>query len=156
MYVSVGIFYNHESPRRTEEYVFRKVISSVARIKTGKQEKLILGDLSAQIDWGYAKEYMDAAWNIMQLDKPDDYVIGTGEAHSVKELVEEAFSYAGLDEKKYVETNKSFYRPASNSILIADTKKAREHFGFEAKVKFKELIKIMLDYDLKEQINNVK
>ena len=153
MYISVGIFYNHESPRRTEEYVFRKITKAVARIKAGKQEKLILGDVSAEIDWGYAKEYMEAAWNILQLDKPDDFVIGTGEVHSVKELVDEAFAYVGLDPKKYVETSKEFFRPATNSILIADTKKAREIFGFNTKNKFKDLLKLMIDQDLKEQMD---
>jgi len=148
MHVSVGIFYNHESPRRVEDYVSRKITKSVARIKTGLQEKLVLGDLSAQIDWGYAKEYMLAAWNIMQLDKPDDFIIGTGEAHSVEEFVKETFSHTGLDYKDYLETNKKFYRPASNSLLIADITKANKTFGFEPKVKFKDLIKIMIENDL--------
>ena len=156
MYVAVGIFYNHESPRRTTEYVTRKITQSVARIKAGKQEKLILGDLSSKIDWGYSKEYMEAAWNIMQQEKPDDFIIGTGEAHSVKEFVDESFSYVGLDPEKYVETSNKFFRPATHSILVADTTKAREKFGFNPKIKFKKLVKLMLEYDLKEEILNVE
>lgn len=156
MHVSIGIFYNHESPRRTDEYVSRKVTKAVARIKAGKQKKLILGDLSAKIDWGYAKDFMEAAWNIMQQDISDDYIIGTGEVHSVKELVDEAFSYVGLEADKYVESSKNYFRPASNSILIADTKKAHERFGFQPKVKFKDLVRIMLDNDLREQIDNAR
>jgi len=156
MYVAVGIFYNHESPRRTNEYVFRKVTQSVARIKAGKQDKLILGDLNATIDWGYAKEYMEAAWNIMQQEKPDDFIIGTGEAHSVKELVDEAFAYVGLAPENYVESSKILYRPATNSILIADITKARERFGFDPKIKFKKLLKLMLEHDLKEEMINLK
>jgi len=154
MYVAIGIFYNHESPRRTSDYVTRKITQSVARIKTNKQDKLILGDLSAKIDWGYAKEYMEAAWNIMQQKEADDFVIGTGEAHSVKEFVDEAFNIAGLDPEKYVESSKTFYRPATNSILVADASKARKTFGFNPKIKFNKLVKLMLEHDLKEQMEN--
>lgn len=153
MFISVGIFYNHESPRRTNEYVSRKVTQSVARIKAGKQEKLVLGDLSAQIDWGYAKEYMEAAWKILQLEKPEDFVIGTGEVHSVEELVQEAFSIAGIEPGKYVESSPSLLRPGINTILRADTTKANKMFGFEAKTKFHELIRMMVEYDLNNELN---
>ena len=154
MYVAVGIFYNHESPRRKNEYVSRKVTQSVARIKAGKQEKLILGDLSAKIDWGYAKEYMEAAWKIMQLERPDDFIIGTGEVHSVEELVSEAFSCVDLEAEKYVESSRNLFRPGVNSILRADTTKAKEKFGFEIKTKFSDLVKMMVKSDLDNELGN--
>jgi GDPmannose 4,6-dehydratase len=147
MHVSVAIFYNHESPRRTEHYVTRKITRSVARIKAGLQDKLVLGDLSALIDWGYAAEYMDAAWRMVQLEKSDTFIIGTGEVHSVKDFVDEAFDYAGLDPARHVESSQSLFRPAQNGILRADTTKAKHAFGFDPKVKFSKLIKIMLDHD---------
>jgi GDPmannose 4,6-dehydratase len=150
MHVSLAIFYNHESPRRTEHYVTRKITRSVARIKAGLQDKLVLGDLSALVDWGYAGEFMEAAWNIMQLDKPDTFIIGTGEVHSVKEFVEEAFDYAGLDVGKYVESSASLMRPATNGVLRADISKARASFGFDPQIKFKRLVRLMLDHDLKD------
>ena len=152
MYVAVGIFYNHESPRRKNDYLSRKVTQAVARIKAGKQDKLILGDLSAKIDWGYAKEYMEAAWSIMQQEKADDFIIGTGEVHSVKEFVDEAFAVADLKPEDYVQSSKSLYRPANNSILVADITKARQQLGFEPKIKFKELVKLMLQSDLQKEI----
>ncbi len=150
MYISVGIFYNHESPRRTEAYVTRKITRSVARIKAGLQEKLVLGDTSALIDWGYAREYMEAAWNMLQLDKSDTFVIGTGEVHSVKEFAEEAFSHAGLDAERYLESSQALFRPVQNSVLQADPSKARDAFGFRPKVKYRELIQLMLDHDLRD------
>jgi GDPmannose 4,6-dehydratase len=150
MFVSVGIFYNHESPRRTEDYVTRKITRSVARIKLGLQEKLVLGDLSALIDWGYSREYMEAAWSIMQLDLPDTFVIGTGEVHSVKEFVDEACACVGLDPELYVESSRQLYRPAANSVLQADIGKARKAFGFDPQVKFKELVRIMVEHDLED------
>jgi GDPmannose 4,6-dehydratase len=150
MFVSVGIFYNHESPRRTESYVARKITRSVARIKGGLQDKLVLGDMSALLDWGYSKEYMKAAWQIMQLEKPDTFVIGTGEVHSVKDFVEEAFAYVDLDPDKYVESSQQFFRPAQNSILRADITKAQKTFGFNPSVKFKGLIALMMDHDLND------
>lgn len=154
MHVSLAIFYNHESPRRTEHYVTRKITRSVARIKAGLQDKLVLGDMSALIDWGYAREYMEAAWKIMQLDKPDTFIIGTGEVHSVKDFVEEAFGSVGLDYSRYVESSASLLRPAQNNVLQADISKARCAFGFDPKVKYKELVKIMLDYDSREAARN--
>ena len=150
MFVATGIFYNHESPRRPDEYVTRKITKAAARISLGLQNTLELGDLSAQIDWGYSREYMEAAWNIMQLPQADDYIICTGEAHSVQEFLDETFKQANLDPKQYVKINPKFLRPASNTVLIGDISKARKAFGFEPKVKFGELIKIMLENDIEE------
>jgi len=148
MFASTAILYNHESPRRTEEYVTRKITKSVARIVCGKQDKLILGDLSARVDWGYAKEYMEAAWQMLQLDEPDDFVIATGEAHSVQEFVEEAFAVVDLKPEEYVVSSQDLFRPTKTGVLIGDTSKARTSFGFEPKVKFKELVKLMVEADL--------
>ncbi len=156
MFVATGIFYNHESPRRPEEYVTRKITRSAARIKLGLQETLELGDLSAQIDWGYSKEYMEAAWNIMQQPKADDYIICTGEAHSVQEFVDTAFATVGLDPKKYVKINPKFLRPAQNTVLIGDISKAKKAFGFNPKIKFKELAKLMVEADIEDLAKNKK
>ncbi|MBI2602106.1 MAG: GDP-mannose 4,6-dehydratase [Deltaproteobacteria bacterium] len=150
MFISVGIFFNHESPRRTESYVTRKITNTVSKIKAGLASELVLGDTSAQIDWGYAREYMEAAWNIMQLEQPDDFVIGTGEVHSVEEFVNEAFHYIGMDSKRFVKSDSALLRPAQNSLLKADSTKAKKTFGFEPKVRFKELVKIMMDHDLEK------
>jgi len=151
IFASTGILYNHESPRRTEEYVTRKITKSVARIAYGKQDKLTLGDLSARIDWGYSKEYVETAWKILQLDDPDDFIIATGEAHSVKEFVDEAFALANLNPENYVVSDQGLFRPTQTSILIGDTTKARKAFGFEPRVRFKELVKIMMKADLKRE-----
>jgi len=151
IFASTAILYNHESPRRTEEYVTRKITKSVARIVCGKQDKLVLGDLSAQIDWGYSREYMEAAWRMLQLDKPDDFIIATGEAHSVKEFVEEAFAVVHLEPEKYLSTDAKLIRPTKTSILVGDIGKARKRFGFDPKVKFKELVKLMVNADLREE-----
>jgi GDPmannose 4,6-dehydratase len=151
MFASTAILYNHESPRRTEEYVTRKITKSVARIACGKQDKLILGDLSARVDWGYAKEYMEAAWHMLQLDKSDDFIIATGEAHSVQEFVEEAFAVVNLRPEAYVVSSQDLFRPTKTGVLIGDTSKARTSFGFEPKVKFKELVKLMVEADLQAE-----
>lgn len=148
MFAATAIFYNHESPRRTEEYVTRKITKAAARIAMGLQDKLVLGDLSAKIDWGYAKEYMEAAWNILQQPKPDDFVIATGEVHSVQEFVEEAFRFVNLNSDDYVVSDKQLLRPASTSVLVGDISKARKTFGFEPKIKFKELVRIMVEADI--------
>lgn len=148
IFASTAILYNHESPRRTPEYVTRKITQSVARIACRKQDKLTLGDLSAQIDWGYAKEYMEAAWKMLQLDKPDDFVIATGEAHSIQEFVTEAFSAVNMKPEDYVVSDKSLFRPTKTSTLIGDITKANKTFGFSPKVKFKELVSIMVNSDL--------
>jgi GDPmannose 4,6-dehydratase len=148
LFASTGIFYNHESPRRTEEYVTRKITKTVARIHHKKQNKLVLGDLSAKIDWGYSREYMETAWKILQLDEPDDFVIATGEAHSVREFVDEAFSVVDLNPDDYVETDPSLLRPTKTSILVGDCSKAKTVFGYQPKVKFKELVKLMVEADI--------
>jgi GDPmannose 4,6-dehydratase len=148
MFASTAIFYNHESPRRTEEYVTRKITRSVARISIGKQDKLVLGDLSAKLDWGYSKEYMEAAWQILQLNAPDDFIIGTGEVHSVQEFVDEAFAVVNLQAEKYVATDEKLVRPTKTGVLMGDISKARNSFGFEPKVKFKELVQLMVQADL--------
>jgi len=150
MFVSTGIFYNHESPRRMEEYVTRKITMAAARISKGLQKKLYLGNLDAKIDFGYAREYMETAWRILQLDKPDDFNICTGEVHSVKEFLEEAFKYVGLNSDDYVEFDPRFARPGSTSVLRGDFSKAKKIFGFEPKVRFKELVKLMVEHDLQQ------
>jgi GDPmannose 4,6-dehydratase len=154
IFASTAILYNHESPRRTQEYVTRKITSSVARISLGKQEKLELGDTSAKIDWGYAKEYMDAAHSILQLDEPDDFIIATGESHSVQEFVNEAFDFVGLKSSDYLEINKKFLRPTKTSTLVGDTSKAKKKFNFNPKFKFKELVHLMLEEDLRIESQN--
>jgi GDPmannose 4,6-dehydratase len=151
IHASIAILYNHESPRRTPEYVTRKITQSVARIALKKQDKLVLGDLSARIDWGYAREFMEAAWRMLQQENADDYVIATGEAHSVKEFVDEAFAAVGLDPAKYLETSAEFLRPTKTSALIGDISKAKKAFGFEPKTRFKELIKLMVQADLERE-----
>ena len=143
-----GILFNHESPRRGFEFVTRKITNAVAEIKYGLTKKLYLGNLEAKRDWGFAGDYVKAMWLMLQQSKPDDYVIATGETHSVKEFVEMAFSYAGLDWKKYVVKDKTFYRPAEVHLLIGDYSKAKKKLGWEPKVKFKELVKMMVDRDL--------
>ncbi|MCK5044579.1 GDP-mannose 4,6-dehydratase [Candidatus Parcubacteria bacterium] len=148
MFASTAIFYNHESPRRTDEYVTRKITKAVARISMGLQDKLVLGDLRAKIDWGYAKEYMETAWSILQQEKPDDFVIATGEVHSVQEFVKQAFSLVNLNPDDFVISDKKLLRPANTSVLIGDISKAKNAFGFEPKVKFKDLVKIMVEADL--------
>lgn len=144
-----GILFNHESPRRGENFVTRKITKAIANILRGKQDKLYLGNLDARRDWGYAKEYVEAMWLMLQQDKPDDYVIATGETHSVKEFVEEAFNYVKLDWTKYVEHDNAFDRPTEVDLLIGDASKAKNVLGWEPKVKFHELVQIMVDSDLK-------
>src|SRR5947209_6744031 len=148
IFASNGILFNHESPRRGETFVTRKVSRAVARIQAGLDDKLYLGNLEAKRDWGYAKEYVEAIWLILQQDQPDDYVIATGEAHSVKELVEEAFSYAGLNWKKYIDKDPRYYRPSEVDLLIGDPSKARKLLGWEAKTKFRDLVRLMVDADI--------
>ena len=146
-----GILFNHESERRGETFVTRKITRGIARIKTNLDKKLYLGNLDAKRDWGYALEYMEAAWLMMQQPKPDDYVIGTGETHSVKEFVELAFKEAGLgDWKKYVEIDKRYYRPSEVNSLVADATKAKRTLKWLAKTKFKDLVKIMVRNDIDE------
>ena len=143
-----GILFNHESPRRGETFVTRKVARAVARIKTGLDNKVYLGNLEAKRDWGYAKEYVEAMWLMMQQEAPDDYVIATGETHSVRELVDEAFCHAGLEANKYVAIDERYYRPAEVDLLIGDPSKARRQLGWEAKTRFKDLVWLMVDAEM--------
>ena len=143
-----GILFNHESERRGETFVTRKITRAATRIKLGLQDKLFLGNLDAKRDWGYAKDYVEAMWLMMQADKSDDYVIATGETHSVQEFVEETFSYLDLDWKKYVEIDPWYYRPSEVDLLLGDSSKARRELGWEPKVGFKDLVKLMVNHDL--------
>ncbi|HUD04943.1 MAG TPA: GDP-mannose 4,6-dehydratase [Patescibacteria group bacterium] len=148
-----GILFNHESPRRGIEFVTRKITDGVARIKLGKQDKLELGSLEPKRDWGYAGDYVEAMWMMLQQEQPDDYVIATGENHSVKEFVEEAFKVVGIEDwQKYVVANESKYmRPAEVDYLIGDASKARKVLGWKPKTSFKELVKIMVEADLERE-----
>jgi len=144
-----GILFNHESPRRGETFVTRKITRGVARIKAGLDKKIYLGNLEARRDWGYAKEYVEAMWLMLQQQDPEDFVIGTGESHSVREFVEAAFRHAGIpDWQGHVDIDPRYYRPTEVESLIADTRKAKEKLGWEPKVKFEELVKIMVEADL--------
>jgi GDPmannose 4,6-dehydratase len=154
-----GILFNHESPRRGETFVSRKITRAVARIRAGLQEKLYLGNLEAKRDWGYAPEYVDAIWRMMQLDEPDDFVVATGETHSVREFVELAFGQVGLDWNKHVEIDPRYCRPAEVDLLQGDYSKANKRLGWQPKVKFYELVKLMLDADMEllaEEVNGRK
>lgn len=144
-----GILFNHESPRRGETFVSRKITRAAARIRAGIQNKLYLGNLEARRDWGYAPEYVEAMWSMMQLDKPDDFVVATGETHSVREFVECAFQHAGLDWKKHVEIDPRYFRPTEVDNLQGDASKAERTFGWRPKVKFHELVRLMVDADWK-------
>jgi GDPmannose 4,6-dehydratase len=149
MFACNGILFNHESERRGETFVSRKITRAATRIKLGLQQKLYMGNLDARRDWGYARDYVEAMWLMMQADEPDDYVIATGETHSVREFLEEAFGYLGLDWEKYVEIDPRYFRPAEVDLLLGDPTKARTILGWEPKVGFKELVKIMIDSDMK-------
>jgi GDPmannose 4,6-dehydratase len=144
-----GILFNHESPRRGETFVTRKITRGVARIKAGLDKKLYLGNLDSKRDWGYAPEYVDAMWRMLQHPEPEDFVIGTGETHSVEEFVRAAFAHAGMNWKDHVEIDERYYRPTEVHVLLADITKAKERLGWEPKVRFDELVKIMVDADLK-------
>jgi GDPmannose 4,6-dehydratase len=148
LFAANGILFNHESPRRGETFVARKITRGIAHILAGKQNKLYLGNLDARRDWGYAPEYVEAMWLILQKETPDDYVIGTGESHSVREFVEEAFSYVGLKWSDYVELDPRYLRPLEVEDLRADPSKARAQIQWEPKVTFRELVTIMVDADL--------
>jgi len=148
LFASNGILFNHESPRRGETFVTRKITRAVARIKKGLQKDLYLGNLDAKRDWGYAKEYVEFMWMALQHDQPDDFVVATGETHSVREFLEEAFGYVGLDWKKYVKQDARYFRPAEVDVLIGDASKAKNVIGWEAKTSFKELVHLMVDADI--------
>ncbi|OGO46358.1 MAG: GDP-mannose 4,6-dehydratase, partial [Chloroflexi bacterium RBG_16_64_43] len=146
-----GILFNHESPRRGETFVTRKITRAVARIEAGVQKKLFLGNLEARRDWGYAPEYVEAMWRMLQQDTPDDYVIATGESHSVREFGEEAFAYAGLDWQACVEVDTRYFRPSEVDALRGDASKARTVLGWKPKTGFRELVHLMVDAD-REQL----
>ena len=149
LFVCNGILFNHESPRRGETFVTRKITRAVSNIVAGKQKKLYLGNLNAKRDWGFSPEYVEAMWKILHQDKPDDYVIGTGGSHSVKEFVKICFDYVGLNWKKYVEIDPRYFRPTEVENLIADTKKARKYLGWNPKIAFEDLAKVMVDADMR-------
>ncbi|MGE0105269.1 MAG: GDP-mannose 4,6-dehydratase [Blastocatellales bacterium] len=144
-----GILFNHESPRRGETFVTRKVTRAAASIKLGLQDKLFLGNLDAKRDWGFAGDYVEAMWLMLQQDEPDDYVIATGETHSVSELLDESFGYLDLDWREYVEIDPRYFRPAEVDLLIGDASKAKRKLGWEPRVSFRELVRMMVDADLK-------
>ena len=149
LHASSGILFNHESPRRGETFVTRKITRAVAHIKHGIQQKLYLGNLEARRDWGYAPDYVQAMWLMLQQETPDDFVVGTGEAHTVREFVELAFAQAGMDWKEHVEVDARYFRPAEVDYLCADTSKARRVLGWEPAVTFGELVRIMVEADMK-------
>ncbi len=148
MFATSGILFNHESPRRGMEFVTRKITNAVAKIKLGMAKELRLGNLEAQRDWGFAGDYVEAMWLMLQQDHPDNYVIGTGETHAVREFCEVAFSHVDLDYKEYVVMDEKFYRPAEVDLLISDPSKARAELKWEPAVSFKELVKMMVASDL--------
>lgn len=148
LYAASGILFNHESPRRGLEFVTRKVTDAVARIKLGMSDELRLGNLDARRDWGFAGDYVDAMWRMLQADEPADYVIGTGETWSVRQLCEEAFGYLNLDWQRYVRQDDRFLRPAEVDMLVADASKARRELAWEPQVGFRELVRMMVDADL--------
>jgi GDPmannose 4,6-dehydratase len=148
MFSANGILFNHESPRRGETFVTRKITRAVARIHSGKQQKLYMGNLDARRDWGYAPEYVEGMWRILQQDAPSDYVLGTGEAHTVSEFLEEAFGYLNLDYREYVEMDPRYLRPAEVDYLLGDASRARTELGWEPSINFQELVRIMVDADL--------
>jgi len=149
LHASNGILFNHESPRRGETFVTRKITRAVAHIKAGLQNKLFLGNLDAKRDWGYAKEYVEVMWLMLQQDQPDDYVIATNESHSVREFLDLAFSHVGLEWKQHVEIDPRYYRPAEVDLLIGDPRKAKKKLGWEPKTKFADLVKLMVEADTK-------
>jgi GDPmannose 4,6-dehydratase len=148
MHASNGILFNHESPRRGENFVTRKITMSVAAIKSGREKELRLGNLDAKRDWGFAKDYVEAMWRMLQQDKPDDYVVATGETHSVREFLEEAFSHVGLHWQDHVRVDPKYFRPAEVDLLLGDPTKARTVLGWKPSVTFKQLVQIMVDADM--------
>ena len=148
LHASCGILFNHESPRRGETFVTKKIVMAVVNIYHGLQGTLKLGNLDAKRDWGYAPEYVMGMWQMLQQDKPDDYVLATGETHTIREFCEETFNYLGMDYREYVEIDPKYYRPAEVDILQGDASKAKRVLGWEPKVRFKELVKIMVDAEM--------
>ena len=148
MFACNGILFNHESPRRGETFVTRKITRAIANILAGRQKKLYLGNLDAKRDWGYAGDYVRGMWLMLQQQEPDDYVLATGETHSVRDFLDEAFSHAGLDWEEFVEVDPRYFRPTEVDLLIGDSSKAQRKLGWEAKVTFKELVQTMVDADI--------
>ncbi len=148
MFNCSGILFNHESPRRGRTFVTRKVTHGIAEILAKKIDVLYFGNLDAKRDWGYAPEYTELMWKMLQADRPDDYVVGVGESHSVRDLITEAFSYAGLEWEKYIKQDERYMRPSDVNYLLSDPSKARKKLGWNPKVRFKELVRIMVDYDM--------
>ena len=144
-----GILLKHECPRRGKNFVTQKITRGIAANVAGRQSGLVIGNLKGKRDWGYAPEYVEAMWMMLQQDKPDDYVIGTGESHSVREFLEIAFDYVGMDWQRYVSFDKKFFRPAEVDDLIADTRKAETKLGWKTKGTFRDLMKIMIDADMR-------
>jgi GDPmannose 4,6-dehydratase len=151
LYACSGILFNHESPRRGETFVSRKITRAVARIKLGLQDKLFLGNLDAKRDWGFAGDYVEAIWMMLQQTQPDDFVIATGETHSVRDFLDEAFGYVKLDWEKYVKIDPRYYRPTEVDLLLGDASKARQKLGWQPKVKFPDLVRMMVDADLQAE-----
>jgi GDPmannose 4,6-dehydratase len=157
IHASSGILFNHEGPRRGLEFVTRKVTNAVARIKLGLQDSITLGDLDPKRDWGYAGDYVEAMWMMLQQDEPDDYVIATGETHSVRELLDISFGLAGYDDwSRFVKQDPRFFRPSEVNLLIGDASKARENLGWQPRVTFEELVQMMYENDLKEESERAK
>jgi GDPmannose 4,6-dehydratase len=147
MYAVNGILFNHESPRRAESFVTRKITLGIGAILRGEAKELRLGNLEAKRDWGFARDYMEGAWSMLQQNAPDDYVLATGETHSVQEFLDEAFSYVDLDWHDYVRIDSRYFRPAEVDLLVGDYSKAKEKLGWEPKVRFPELVRMMVDAD---------
>jgi GDPmannose 4,6-dehydratase len=156
MFACNGILFNHESPRRGDTFVTKKIVRAVSRIFRGLQNKLYLGNLDAKRDWGYAPDYVVAMWLMLQQEKPDDYVVATGETHTVREFVEEAFNYGGINDwEKYVGIDERYFRPSEVDVLLGNASKAKIKLGWEPKIKFKELVKIMIEAELKGGSNGI-
>ena len=149
LFASNGILFNHESPRRGETFVTRKITRAIARILSSKDKILYLGNLDAKRDWGFAPEYVDCMWRILQQESPDDFVIGTGETHSVREFVHEAFAYAGLEVEEHMRIDQKYFRPTEVDVLIANPKKSEKILGWKPSIKFGDLVKIMVDSDMR-------
>jgi GDPmannose 4,6-dehydratase len=147
MYAVNGILFNHESPRRGPTFVTRKITRAIGAILRGEQNELRLGNLDAKRDWGFARDYMEGAWRMLQADEPDDYILATGETHSVREFLDEAFGYAGLEWGEYVKIDERYFRPSEVDLLLGDASKAREQLGWEPSVRFAELVRMMVDHD---------
>jgi GDPmannose 4,6-dehydratase len=150
MHVSNGILFNHESPRRGENFVTRKITMGLAAIKKGRASELRLGNLEAKRDWGFAGDYVEAMWRMLQQERPDDYVVATGETYSVRDFLQEAFSYVGLDWQQYVKVDPKYFRPAEVDLLLGDATKARTQLGWQPRVTFKDLVRLMVDADMED------